>query len=254
MLSAFFVLWLLVLGASWLQSLTGFAFGLIVMSGVGLFKVMSLSEAAIITGILTILNCVLVLYREMPFIHYRLLVLVMLASLPGLALGYGLLHWLESSRIMVLQLILGFIIVIAALQMLWHSNAQQKPATGWSFMLSGLTSGIMAGMFSTAGPPVIWQMYRQPLAQVSIRATLLAIFLCNGIARLGLVFTSTGIAAPTLLATAGAIPMVIFGTFMARRYPPGLSTMSIRRLVTVLLLFSGLALSCSAVIHWSAIT
>src|SRR5690606_40456400 len=85
-----------------------------------------------------------------------------------------------------------------------------------SFVTTGMIGGIMGGLFSTAGPPIIWQMYRQPLTHVMVRSTLVAVFFINAVARLALVFASTGISVRVWLAAAGALPMVFLGTLLAQ--------------------------------------
>lgn len=242
-------LWGVVLLAAWLQTLTGFAFGLILMGGVGLFDLIPLPEAAILSGILSIVNGSLVIGREWRHVDRPALGLFMVGSLPGLALGYALLLWLVGAAVTVLQLILGLLILAAALQMMRRPVAGTRRSAGPAFVASGFLGGMMGGMFSTAGPPVIWQMYRQPATQATIRATLLSVFVLNGLVRLALVLGTTGIGAQTLLATAGAVPLVVLGTHVAHRHPPPLSPAAMRRLAFGLLFLSGLALSLPALSH-----
>ena len=236
------LLWALVGLAAWLQTLTGFAFGLILMGGVGMLGLIPLPEAAILSGLLTILNGLMVVRREWRAVDRPALGLFMAGGLPGLGLGYGLLLWLAGGAIHLLQLLLGAVILGASIQMMRRPPglARRSPAGG--FLATGFLGGVMGGLFSTAGPPVIWQMYRQPVPLAAVRATLLSVFVLNGVARLGLVLGSTGIPAAVLTATAGALPVTVLATWFARRYPPPLSAEAMRRLAFGLLFLSGLAL------------
>lgn len=51
----------------------------------------------------------------------------------------------------------------------------------------------MGGLFSTAGPPLVYHLYRQPLPVAVIRETLVAVFGINAVLRLALVAGSGNI-------------------------------------------------------------
>src|SRR5690606_34012345 len=131
--------------------------------------------------------------------------LLLFGTLPGLAIGYGLLLYLAATALSALALLLGALIVFASLQMLSRPQARAGRSGPVSFIATGLAGGVMGGLFSTAGPPIIWQMYRQPFAHVMVRATLVSVFFINAVARLGLVLVTTGVPAPIWLAAAGAV-------------------------------------------------
>lgn len=236
------LLWLVAGGAAWVQTLTGFAFGLILMGVVGLFGLIPLPEAAIVASLLVIFNGIMVLRKDWRAIDRKGLGLLLLGSFPGLAIGYGLLLYLATSALSALALILGALIVFASLQMLGRPQPQSQRSGTASFIATGLAGGVMGGLFSTAGPPIIWQMYRQPFTHVMVRATLVSVFFLNAAARLVLVLATTGISSRIWLAAAGALPMVWLGTFMAQKFPPPVPLTVLRRIAAGLLLASGLAL------------
>lgn len=235
-------LWLIAGGAAWVQTLTGFAFGLILMGAVGLFGLVPLPEGAIISGMLVVLNGIMVLRKDWSRVDRPGLGLLILGSLPGLAIGYGLLLYLASSALSALALILGALIVFASLQMLGRPHVRAQRSGPSSFVATGLAGGIMGGLFSTAGPPMIWQMYRQPLNHIMVRATLVSVFFINAVVRLIMVLATTGMPLRTLLAAAGAVPMVWLGTLLAQKFPPPFPPILMRRVAASLLLLSGLAL------------
>ena len=49
--------------AAYVQTLTGFAFGLLLMGGVGLTAVMPLRDAAVVTGVLTLVNAAIMMTK-----------------------------------------------------------------------------------------------------------------------------------------------------------------------------------------------
>lgn len=236
------LVWLVAGGAAWVQSLTGFAFGLILVGAIGLFQLIPLPEAAILSSLLVIFNGMMMLRRDWRAIDRQGFALLILGSLPGLLIGYGLLLYLATSALSALALILGALIIFAALQLLHRPEPRAQRSGLVSFVTTGMIGGIMGGLFSTAGPPIIWQMYRQPLTHVMVRSTLVAVFFINAVARLALVFASTGISVRVWLAAAGALPMVFLGTLLAQKFPPPVSSLILRRGAAALLLLSGLAL------------
>jgi uncharacterized membrane protein YfcA len=236
------LLWLIAGGAAWVQALTGFAFGLILVGAIGLFHLIPLPDAAILSSLLVIFNGIMMLRKDWRSIDRQGFALLMLGSLPGLLIGYGLLLYLASSALSALALMLGALIIFAALQLLNRPQPRTQRSGPVSFVTTGMIGGIMGGLFSTAGPPIIWQMYRQPLIHVMVRSTLVAVFLVNAVARLGLVFATTGVSAQVWLAAAGALPMVFLGTLLAQKFPPPVSSTVLRRSAAGLLLLSGLAL------------
>lgn len=105
--------------AAYVQTLTGFAFGLVMMGAIALVGLLPLPDAAAMVGMLTLVNATQMLiqggWRE---VAQRELRLILIASLPSLFLGYAVLEWLADTRADLLKVGLG----------LSHHDVQ--PATG----------------------------------------------------------------------------------------------------------------------------
>lgn len=233
--------------AAWLQTLTGFALGMILMGGAGLLGLMPLPQAAMVTSILVVTNGALVLWRGWREVDRAVLAQTLCGSFPTMLIGFALLHWLAARAVGGLQLLLGLVICAAALQLALHPRPQARRSGPAVFVIAGAAGGMLSGLFATVGPPIIWNLYRQPMALASIRVTLLAVFVSNQILRLGVAAATSGIGLPVLATAAGAIPAVILGTYSARRWPPPVSTAAIRKLAFALLMLSGLALAANGV-------
>jgi uncharacterized membrane protein YfcA len=240
------VLLLLAAGASYVQTLTGFALGLLMMGGVGLTGVVPLPDAAVLVGILGLVNAAQVLARGWRDIARREFLLVIFVSLAFLVLGYWLLGLLLAASLDWLKLVLGLIIVLSSLQLLLRPAPYEKPSGPGSFVFFGAIAGVMGGLFSTAGPPLVYHFYRQPLRPVSIRETLVAIFAVNGILRLFLVGLAGNMPSASFWWGLLAIPVVMAFTALARLYPPPLTPTGLRRVAFCLLFLSGLSLAAPA--------
>jgi uncharacterized membrane protein YfcA len=235
--------------AAYAQTLTGFAFGLITMGGIGLTGLMPLPQAAVIVSVLTLTNALQMLIKGWRDVAWREFGLVMISSVPLLFGGYGLLEMLAATRIDLLRLTLGLVIIASSLQLARRPEPLPRRSGDGSFIFFGAIAGLMGGLFSTAGPPLVYHFYRQPFPVVRVRETLVAVFALNAIFRLGLVAASADLPAPSAWSGLLAIPIVIATTYAARRWPPPLAQATTRRIVFVLLFLSGLSLAVPAIAH-----
>jgi len=237
--------------AAYAQTLTGFAFGLITMAGVGLTGLLSLADAAMIVSILSMVNSMQMLWKGWRDVAWREFWLVMATSVPLLFIGYWLLQGLAGSRADLLRLILGFIIIVSSLQLARKPQPLAKRSSDRSFLFFGAIGGVMGGMFSTAGPPLVYHFYRQPMSLVVVRETLVTVFAVNAVVRIGLVTASGDLPSGSTWSGLFAIPIVIGMTHAARRWPPPFSPATMRHIVFVLLFLSGVSLGLPAVLHLS---
>ncbi|HMO28048.1 TSUP family transporter [Enterovirga sp.] len=234
--------------AAYAQTLTGFAFGLITMGGVGLSGLLPLPEAAVVVSLLTLVNAGQMLLKGWRDVAWREFGLVMVSSLPAVFVGFRLLGWLAAGHADVLRLVLGLVIIVSSIQLARNAEPRGEKSGAASFLFFGVLGGLMGGLFSTAGPPLVYHFYRQPLAQAVVRETLVTIFALNALLRLGLVAAApAGPAAilPGLL----AVPAVLGATYAARRFPPPISKLAMRRLVFILLFLSGVSLGAPAALR-----
>ncbi|WBU63321.1 sulfite exporter TauE/SafE family protein [Paracoccus aerodenitrificans] len=238
--------WAIAALAAWVQTLTGFALGLILMGATGALGLMPVPQAAAITSLLVLVNAIIVLSRGWRDIDRSALKLILLGAFPALIAGFFLLNWLAGTALGLLQLILGIVIAGSAAQLASKPSPRPTQSAPVTFFLSGLIGGTMGGLFATTGPPVIWHLYRQPMQLAAVRVTLVAVFFLTQILRTGLVIASGGITASLLASAAGAAPAVILGTWIARRFPPPVEPGTIRKAALVLLFLSGISLIISA--------
>ncbi|AYG62810.1 sulfite exporter TauE/SafE family protein [Rhizobium jaguaris] len=240
--------------AAYVQTLTGFAFGLLLMGGVGLTAVMPLRDAAVVAGVLTLVNATIMMVKGWRDVLRRELVLVLCSSLPTLVAGYFLLDVLATNGLIYLRIILGVVIVISSLQLVLPPKKEQQEATNSSFVFFGAFSGIMSGLFSTSGPPLVYHFYRQPLPIAAIRETLVAIFAFNALIRLLVVIADDTFPELHYWPAFSAVVTVAIGTHLARHLPPPLSPKVLKLIVFLLLCASGLSLALPAIpkaIGWS---
>jgi uncharacterized protein len=111
-----------------------------------------------------------------------------------------------------------------------------------SFAAIGVLSGLLGGLFSASGPPLVWQFYRQPLALEAVRDTLVATLAAGSLLRLAMVVGSGRFSARSLLLSVLAVPLSMAITWWMRSHPPAWSRAAILKLVCALLSVTGLGL------------
>ena len=229
--------------ASYTQTLTGFALGLIMMGGVGLTGVLPLTDAAVLVSILVVVNAAQVLAKGWRDIAFRQLVPALVSSLLFLGVGYWLLNLLAAASLDWVKIVLGLVIIVSSIQLSLKPQGLDTLSSQASFAGFGAVAGLMGGLFSTAGPPLIYHFYRQPLKAATVRETLVAIFATNALIRLGIVAGAGQMPTASFWWGLIAIPVVILATWLAKRFPPPLSPLTMRRTAFLLLFLSGVSLA-----------
>ena len=234
--------------ATYTQTITGFAFGLILMGGAVLLNLAPVATVAILISLLSLFNCAITLYKNPGNLDRQIVIYCALPGLVTVVLGLWALELLSAHYLDWLQLLLGLAILLSSLLLIVHPTPREKRSGKASFFLVGGLSGLMGGLFSTSAPPLVFHFYRQPLAQKVIRDSLLSIFLLHSIQRTAIVAYQGRIDLPILIISASAIPTVFLFSWVARRFPPPISNLTIRRIVFVLLGMSGVSLCVSAML------
>lgn len=228
--------------ATYIQTITGFAFGLIFMAGLVLFSIAPMTFGAILISILSLFNCTAALYGKRATIDRRVVLISIMSGIITVFLGVWALNMLSSNRVGWLQFVLGLVVIFSSLLLVHHPKPRRKRSPAWTFALFGGLSGFMGGMFATSGPPMVFHLYRQPLPSAMIRDCLLLILAINGLQRLVIVSIQGSITFDIILLAGLSIPVVLLFTWLGRKYPPPLSARNLRRMACVLMMGSGVSL------------
>ena len=156
------VILLVIAGASYVQAISGFAFALIVMWVIISFNLIQVAYAAIIVTILALVNMATALSKGLGNIQWRKAGTSLAFSIPPIAIGLYLLDVMSGSHLGTLRIALGVSIIFSGIMLLKPPHQDAAESKWPSFALFGLLSGLVSGLFSTGGPPVVFQFYRQP--------------------------------------------------------------------------------------------
>ncbi|MDM0111596.1 TSUP family transporter [Variovorax sp. J22R133] len=224
------------------QSLTGFAFGLILLGLVGVLHLAPLADAANVASVLTLVQAAVVLKGSRKAIDLPTLRDTALGSGIGVVGGVVLLGWLSGNVVLLLRVLLGLTILACATVLVARSAPLPQRSSRGSFRAFGLASGLMSGLFSSAGPPLVYQFYRQPMNALAVRQTLVMVFAFNALLRLMLTVPTGQFSLHAVGLSLLALPMVLGLTWLMKRHPPDWSPRTVRGVVCGLLVLAGLSL------------
>lgn len=235
--------------AAYVQTLTGFAFALVLLGLTASLQLGPVGSSADAASLLVLLNVAVYLRHHPLTSDWRLV----LPALPSSALGVGagllLLHWLSAQTGHYLAVALGVTIMGCAVLMLIPRPLRGTQSGRWGFATAGALSGLLGGLFSAAGPPLVFHLYRQPLpVSVVLQCLMVATAFSNAL-RVMMVAGSGHLSVDALWLGLAAAPMVIGVHALHRRFPPTLDAQRLRRLTALLLVGAGLVLALQGMVR-----
>jgi uncharacterized membrane protein YfcA len=225
--------------ATLLQTLSGFGFGLIVVSSFTLLNIMPLTATTFLVSFLSLFNSVSLVFRNTHHVNKQAFIILLSTAIPFLAIGYVLLEYLSQYMSNWLNVLLGCVILLCCVLLLVKRSVSSSSTSPFGFGVAGALSGVLGGLFSTFGPPVVFQCYRQTWSIVEIRITLLTFFCMTSLLRLIVVPFGTLPSYDMLISTLFAVPVVLIFTRIGRLFSAKVSAKHIRALALLMLTLSG---------------
>lgn len=226
----------------YVQTLTGFALSLMLLGLVGLTHLFPLPDAVNAVSFLTIINAATFLQRRRPMRIEPVMKVAVLASMAGSFIGMGILVYLAANALQLLRTLLGLIIIGCAL-LLWRmGQPRATPSPPRVFAAVGALSGVLGGLFSAAGPPLVYVVYRQPWPLARIQESLIFAFGVGALLRLVVLGLAGQIGAQSLLLAAEAIPVVLLVTLLSANRKPPVSRETLKHMVCLLLIAAGVGM------------
>lgn len=224
------------------QTLTGFAFGLVLLALTSALDIAPLVQVTNVVSVLVLVNLAALFLRRRPQFAWPQIWPTMATSLLCVPVGLWLLHRFSTGATQALQVLLGMTILGCALLLGARSVPRPRVSGGGTFAFVGMLAGVMSGLFSASGPPIVYLFYRQPMALDIIRGSLVLLFGANALFRLALMGSGGGFTAEMVWMSLEAIPVVVAVTWLVQRFGPTQSVRLVKRLVLVLLSAAGVGL------------
>ncbi|MBO5824843.1 MAG: sulfite exporter TauE/SafE family protein [Prevotella sp.] len=144
-------IFLLSIGASFVQRTTGFGFGIFIMTMLPFF-LPSYGEATALSGLLAMTTSLPIVWRLRRFICWQRLWMILLTFVVVSAVA---IFWLASIEDRLLHIILGCVLVLTSIYFAVFSQRIKLPATRSVQIGAGGLSGLMGGFFGMQGPPAV---------------------------------------------------------------------------------------------------
>jgi uncharacterized protein len=195
------------LAGSFVQSASGFGFALILSPA--LFAVMDPVEAVTTLLVMGAVLNLLVLLEGGGHVDWRALAPMLLAALPGLAIGAVALVQLSKQA---LQVTVGMAVILAAGWQLRQRRRAVRPrlsaASGWA---AGFVSGVLTTSISVSGPPIVLWLEARGVRPEEFRAFLAASFLALNLAGGAVLLVAQGSGALDVGSVALLLVLVVAG-------------------------------------------
>ncbi len=233
--------------AACLQNITGFAIALILLGLAGLFDLAPLPDVANVATVASLVNAAVQIRGLHKSVNWPVWRDTIKGSVFGVAAGVALLAWLSANVVMVLRLLLGVIIVACALVVLMRARPLAQTSSRGSFRAFGFLSGLLGGLFSASGPPLVYHFYRQPWDLDTLRDTLMTSLAVAALLRFAMVVPTGQFSVRALGLSAVSVPLVAAISWWMRRHPPGWRRDRVLLVVCALLMVTGVGLIGPAV-------
>lgn len=235
--------WIILLSAvfagSYVQSVAGFAMGMIVMAVGGASGAIALPDLAAVVSLISFVNIMVSMKGQFRRVNRAFTGWLVAGQIPAIAVGVWLMAVLNRDAQSLLRMLLGIFIVCGSLSMIIRPVPLRQLSPRWARFGAGVCGGLIGGLFSASGPIIGWFAYRQPLEVAVIRATMLALFALATLMRTVVVAVQGGLTVEVWRVSLIALPLVVFGAWLGRTMPPPVSEAMLKRGVFCLLFLVG---------------
>ena len=144
-------IFLLSIGASFVQRTTGFGFGIFIMTMLPAIM-SSHGEATTLSGILAMTTSLIIVIQKYRFIVWRRLLPILLTFI---VVSIGAIFVLKRMEYSILNILLGITLVVVSLYFSFFSKRIKVKTTLPVQITAGTLSGLMGGFFGMQGPPAV---------------------------------------------------------------------------------------------------
>lgn len=226
---------LLSTGASFVQRVCGFGFGIFIMTMLP-YILPTYGEATTLSGMLSAAQSIYIIRTHYKYINWKHLVPIMITFLIFSFISIGFVASASESH---LKILLGIILILMSLYFLFiNRHIHVKPSIKLQISM-GTISGVMGGLFGMQGPPAVLYFLTSEKSKDEYLAIAQAYFLIGNIAmtifRAGHGFLTHEVCIDWVYAFIG----VIFGSILGKYVFDKISADTLRKIVYIYMIISG---------------
>lgn len=206
-------------GASFVQSTTGFGFGIVAM--IFLPNLLLYTEANVLSTALSVFTSSVVVVTMFRLTSWRNLLFPILGSVLS---NYLAVSFLKSAKNDLLMLMLGIALFLLSIYFFFFSGKIKIRPTWYAGLIAGVISGAMNGLFSIGGPPVVIYYLQSEEDTDHYLATISAYFVLSGLFSVGMKaaagFVTANVGMGLLLGIVGMLGGALVGRGIRRATKP----------------------------------
>jgi len=218
--------------------LFGFGSGLIAVALMASFMP-QISDVVVMLLLLGLPIEIAIVARSWHLVNWRSVAVLCVGVVCGVPIGTRILRYGEPTVVLTF---LGCFLVVAGLGFLFIKAKSGFRWPAWSGPPVGLVAGVLAGLFGTGGPPLIFYYRLAGVEKAVFRGSLMGIFLVTALVRFPDYAVEGLITTPRLLGALALAPAAGLGAFIGNKVHFELSEERFKQIVSVGLCAIGILL------------
>lgn len=229
--------------AGYVQSVSGFGFGIVAM--IFLPRLLMYTEANVLSSILSALISVLVVFETYKNANKNNIVFPFIGNFIS---TYLAVTFAKSVTHEVLICLLGIALFGLSVYFLFFTDKIKIKPTKAAGFAAGVISGVMGGLFSVSGPPMVIYYMQSEKDSKTYLATLSAYFVLTNISSISMKALAGFVTANVGVALLFALPMVAAGSFLGKRTRTKIDPAMLKKVVYGFMAVSGIVNVVTSVI------
>ena len=234
---------LIIFGASFIQTATGFGFGIFAM--MFLPFVVLYTEANILSTMLSIVTSAIVCVYTFKNISWKNLIFPLIGSFSATQFAV---NFIKTQKSDTLILLLGVALFLLSIYFFFFSGKIRIKPTWYAGLITGVISGIMSGMFAIGGPPVVIYYLHSEKNVDDYLATVSAYFVFSGIISVAIKVNAGFLTPNAWLAFAVGLVGMLIGSVLGKLAREKSDAGKIKKAIYLVMAFSGILNIVTAIV------
>lgn len=221
--------------ASYIQSVTGFGFG--IFSMIFLPRLLQYTEANVLSSMLSGLTSLSVMLQTRRQINWKNLLFPVSGCLVATWVAVS---FIKTQKNDTLTLLLGVALFALSMYFFFFSQKIKIRPTWYAGLLAGILSGLMGGMFSIGGPPVVIYFMQSEEDPQHYFSTISCYFVFSGSISIVSKAFAGFITLPVMIGLAFGLVGMLIGSYVGKRTREKTNPKAIKKAVYGFMAVSGI--------------